>query len=82
MIEGVVSDQRDLAVLRAIVAMAQALGLGVVAEGVESEAQRLLIAAEGCLSYQGFLRSPPLTAQAFLTEANRLKPSGPCGRSR
>lgn len=82
MIDGVVSDQRDLAVLRAIVAMAQALGLGVVAEGVESEAQRLLIAAEGCLSYQGFLRSPPLTAQAFLTEANRLKPSGPCGRSR
>ena len=71
MIEGVVSDQRDLAVLRAIIAMAKALGLGVVAEGIESEAQRLLAAAEGCLSYQGFLRSPPLAADAFLMGARR-----------
>lgn len=69
MIEGVAADPRDLAVLRTIVAMARALGLEVVAEGVESEAQRLLAAAEGCAAYQGFLRSPPLSAGAFLIDA-------------
>ncbi|MEY4240049.1 MAG: hypothetical protein RL339_2650 [Pseudomonadota bacterium] len=69
MIEGVVSDPRDLAVLRAIIAMARALGLEVLAEGVENDAQRLLAAAEGCLAYQGFLRSAPLAAGAFLVDA-------------
>jgi len=65
MIEGVVADPRDLAVLRAMIAMARALELGVIVEGVESEAQRLLAAGEGCAAYQGFLRSPPLAAQDF-----------------
>ncbi|MFN5778490.1 MAG: EAL domain-containing protein, partial [Novosphingobium sp.] len=69
MIEGVATDPRDLAVLRAIIAMARALGLQVVVEGVENEAQRLLAGAEGCFAYQGFLRSPPLAAGAFLTDA-------------
>ena len=69
MIEGVATDARDLAVLRAIIAMARALDLKVVVEGVENEAQRLLAAAEGCFSYQGFLRSPPLAAGAFLVDA-------------
>lgn len=69
MIEGVATDNRDLAVLRAIVAMARALDLAVVAEGVENDGQRLLAAAEGCLSYQGFLRSLPLDAAVFLRQA-------------
>jgi EAL domain-containing protein (putative c-di-GMP-specific phosphodiesterase class I)/GGDEF domain-containing protein len=65
MIEGVSGDARDLAVLRAIIAMAGALDLKVIAEGVESEAQRLLVAAEGCASYQGFLRAQPMSAAEF-----------------
>lgn len=69
MIEGVAADPRDLAVLRAIVAMARALDLAVIAEGVENEPQRLLAAAEGCHSYQGFLRSAPLPAETFLAAA-------------
>ncbi len=64
MIEGT-DDPRDLAVLRAIVAMAGALDLKVIAEGVESEAQRALVSAEGCAIYQGFLRAKPLGAEAF-----------------
>lgn len=71
MIEGVGADPRDLAVLRAIMAMAKALDLQVVAEGIEDQAQRRLVTAEGCLSYQGFLRSPPLAAEPFLLEATR-----------
>jgi diguanylate cyclase len=66
MIEGVTSDPRDLAVLRAIVAMAGALDLAVIVEGVESETQRALAADEGCAFYQGFLRAQPMGAAEFL----------------
>lgn len=65
MIDGITADSRDLAVLRAIVAMAGALGLEVIAEGVENEEQRALVAAEGCAYYQGFLRAQPMTAGEF-----------------
>lgn len=65
MVEGLGEDPRDLAVLRGIVAMARALDLAVIAEGIESEAQRTAVAAEGCASYQGFLKARPLDAAAF-----------------
>lgn len=69
MVEGVATDPRDLAVLRAIVAMAGALGLKIIAEGVESEAQRDIVAAEGCAFYQGFLRAAPMSAADFAAMA-------------
>lgn len=65
MVQGIATDARDRAVLRGIVAMARALGLRVVAEGVESERQRDIVAAEGCDTYQGFLRAAPMPAAAF-----------------
>ena len=65
MIDGVAGDGRDLAVLRAIVAMAGALDLKVIAEGVETEAQRVLAAGEGCAFYQGFLRAQPMSGAEF-----------------
>lgn len=65
MVDGIAGDPRDLAVLRAIVAMAGALDLEVIAEGIESEAQRDVIAVEGCAAYQGFLRAHPLSASEF-----------------
>ena len=69
MVDGIVSDKRDLAVLRAIVAMARALDIDVIAEGIESEEQRELIAEEGCSFYQGFLRAQPMAADLFLEMA-------------
>ena len=45
--------------------MAGGLDLAVIAEGVENEAQRALVSAEGCAIYQGFLRARPLGADAF-----------------
>lgn len=65
MIEGIGEDSRDLAILRGILAMADALGLEVVAEGVEREVQRAIVTAEGCTSWQGFLGSEPLSAEDF-----------------
>jgi EAL domain-containing protein (putative c-di-GMP-specific phosphodiesterase class I) len=65
MIEGVDHDPRDLAVLRGIVSMARALGLEVIAEGVEREAHRRAVVREGCSAWQGFLGARPMTAGAF-----------------
>lgn len=63
--DDVVADPRDRAILRAIVAMARTLDLKVIAEGVENDALRALLAAEGCDYFQGFLRAGPLCAGDF-----------------
>lgn len=70
MIDNIVEDPRDLAVLRAIVAMAGALGLEVIAEGVESQVQAEIVAREGCAYLQGFLRAQPIAAADFLKLAS------------
>ncbi|MEY4269437.1 MAG: hypothetical protein RLZZ58_653, partial [Pseudomonadota bacterium] len=55
-------SERDRIVVRAVIDLALALGLDVVAEGVESEAQLANLTTQGCRYYQGFLRSPPVSA--------------------
>lgn len=59
-VRDVLVDPNDATIARTIVALARALGLEVIAEGVETEGQRDFLAAEGCLAYQGYLFSPPL----------------------
>lgn len=59
------SDPRDSAILTAIVAMARALGLKVVCEGVERDSQLAILQAEGCDVFQGFLRSGPVASDAL-----------------
>lgn len=71
MIEGITEDGRDRAVLRGILAMARALDLSIVAEGVETEAQREVVAREGCEAWQGLLGAEPITAEAFAELASR-----------
>jgi len=66
MVDGITADPRDLAVLRGIVAMAKALDLSVIAEGIETETQRALVAFEGCDFYQGFLKAKPMGVGEFL----------------
>jgi len=55
----------DDAIVHAIVAMAHSLGLSVVAEGVETQAQLSRLGSLGCDEYQGFLASPPLPPSEF-----------------
>jgi len=54
---------REAAIVPAIVAIACSLGAGVVAEGVESAAQRRALVAMGCRAMQGYLFSRPLPAE-------------------
>jgi diguanylate cyclase (GGDEF)-like protein len=58
--QDIVGSPRDRVVVRGVIDMARALGLGVIAEGVETEEQLALLAAEGCTLYQGFLCSGPV----------------------
>lgn len=58
-------DPRDRTILAAMVAMARALGLKVIAEGVESEGQLAILREEGCDLFQGFLRAGPMDAAEF-----------------
>jgi EAL domain-containing protein (putative c-di-GMP-specific phosphodiesterase class I) len=55
----------DAAICAAILAMSQQLGLNVVAEGVETEAQLAFLRRHGCNQIQGYLCSKPLSAENF-----------------
>ena len=59
------SSADDRALVRAMMGMAQALGIEVVAEGVETEAQRDALLALGCWRQQGYLYCRPQPAQAL-----------------
>lgn len=64
-IADVFSDPNDAAICSAIISLAQSLGLDVIAEGVETEAQRSFLAEQGCGYYQGYLFCPPLPIAEF-----------------
>ncbi len=64
-VRDVLTDPNDAAIARTIVALAQSMGLAVIAEGVETEAQREFLAANGCTAYQGFLFGRPMPQEEF-----------------
>ncbi|WP_282347690.1 EAL domain-containing protein [Pseudomonas sp. PS01301] len=59
-------DGDDAAIVSAIVALGQALGLRIVAEGVETSNQQLFLTQLGCDSLQGYLLGHPLPAERFM----------------
>lgn len=65
MTPAITGEGKERIVLRAIIAMGKALGLQIVAEGVERQSELDMLKAEGCDYFQGFLRSPPLSAAQF-----------------
>jgi diguanylate cyclase (GGDEF)-like protein/PAS domain S-box-containing protein len=78
-IRDVLSDPDDAVIVRTIITLGQSLGLVVIAEGVETEAQRDFLAAHGCRHYQGYLFSRPLDAKnfhAFMQHTNHALASG------
>jgi diguanylate cyclase (GGDEF)-like protein/PAS domain S-box-containing protein len=61
----VLTDNNDATIVRAILLLAKSMGLAVIAEGVETVAQRDFLATHGCTAYQGYLFSPPLPLDQF-----------------
>ena len=64
-VRDVLSDPNDAAIVCTIVALAQSLGLAVIAEGVETEQQRDFLARNGCKAWQGYLFSRPVPLAQF-----------------
>jgi diguanylate cyclase (GGDEF)-like protein len=62
-LDGLGADRRDLAVMRAILAIGAGMDIQVVAEGVETHRQRELLRLSGCPYAQGYLFSQPLPAE-------------------
>ena len=64
-VKDVVSDLNGASIARTIIALAQSLGLEVIAEGVETEEQRAFLMQNGCNTYQGYLFSRPIPIDQF-----------------
>ena len=72
-VDGLVNSAEDRVIVKAIVALGDALGLQLVGEGVENQMQADILAASGCKNVQGYFYSPPIEAkemQGWLTKQN------------
>ncbi|WP_231730181.1 bifunctional diguanylate cyclase/phosphodiesterase [Novosphingobium sp. Fuku2-ISO-50] len=77
LVRDIAQDPRDRAIVSAMIAMARALDLKVIAEGIETEAQRAILAEEGCDLFQGFLRAGPVSPEDFAVLARQPGISSP-----
>jgi diguanylate cyclase (GGDEF)-like protein/PAS domain S-box-containing protein len=64
-VRDILVDPNDAVIARTVVALADSFGLDVIAEGVETSAQRDFLAAGGCHAYQGNFFSEPVPVAAF-----------------
>ncbi len=64
-VRDVLTDPNDATIARTIVALGTSLGLHVIAEGVETEAQREFLARSDCHAWQGYLLSRPVPVAEF-----------------
>jgi diguanylate cyclase (GGDEF)-like protein/PAS domain S-box-containing protein len=72
-VRDILVDTNDAAISKTIVALAQSLGLSVIAEGVETAEQRDFLANSGCHAYQGYFFSRPLPLNDFEVYAKRIE---------
>ncbi|MBI5430275.1 MAG: EAL domain-containing protein [Nitrosomonadales bacterium] len=64
-VRDIATDANDAAIVKAIIAITEALGLDVIAEGVEAELQREFLDSCGCHSFQGYLFGGPVAIEQF-----------------
>lgn len=71
-VRDILIDPNDAAIAKMVVALAESMGLTVIAEGVETEAQRDYLAHQGCHAYQGFLFGHPVPLDEFEAFVRRI----------
>lgn len=71
-VNDITTDPNDAAIVQTIIAMTQAMGLNVIAEGVETQAQRDFLDEHGCHAFQGYLFSKPVPIEQFEALLDKL----------
>lgn len=71
-VDDILIDPNDAVIASTVIALSNALGLGVIAEGVETVEQRDALAALGCYYYQGFYFSKPMPGGEFVDLHRRI----------
>lgn len=66
-VDGLANSEEDRVIVKAIVALGEALGLDLIAEGVENQEQADILISSGCKKVQGYFYSPPLEAKEMET---------------
>jgi len=74
---GMATDRGDAAIVRSVIDLSEALGLRVVAEGVEDERTWRLLAAAGCHVAQGWFHARPMPAEDLMAWLARYRPLRP-----
>lgn len=77
-VRDITTNRDDAAIAEAIIAMSHAMGITVIAEGVETPEQRMFLELKGCDLAQGYLFARPMPAENFtklltMSEANRAQ---------
>jgi diguanylate cyclase (GGDEF)-like protein/PAS domain S-box-containing protein len=66
-VRDIVTDENDASITMAVIALAHSMNLKVIAEGIETKEQLDFLTRKGCEFGQGYLYSPPLPEEQFLT---------------
>ncbi|MGK5020517.1 putative bifunctional diguanylate cyclase/phosphodiesterase [Janthinobacterium sp. LB2P10] len=81
-VRDVTHDPSDASIAKTIIALAHSLNIAVIAEGVETLAQRDFLARYGCRAYQGYFFSSPLTLTDLEKFVQRRSHAAPCDDDR
>lgn len=78
-IQDIPHDADGMAITKAVIALGKSMQMSIIAEGVETEAQKAFVLAEGCDEVQGYLYSRPVSTRQFgeMLRADRLASSRP-----